>query len=145
MSWHELELNIPTLEAETVNNVYENIEYLKNALEELEYSVGSITAPNASYDTQIYQIKDKLQTVENDIAVINLVIESIYFDEAKSIGTYFKLVDYQRWVNILNDIYDILFNGKGAWCMMTLTGETGNPDAQDVYGNDIYIRGDTIG
>jgi len=142
--WRDLDLNIATLEAETVNQVYENAAYLKQVAESKGITVSALTNPNASYSTQIVDVLSVLQNTENDVAVINEdVTESIYFDEQKTIGSRFTLSDYQRWVLCLSDLYDILVNEKGQWGQLYLTQEENQPDVQ-INENDVYIRGDMI-
>ena len=139
--WRDLDLIIETLEPETVNQVYENALYLKQQAESKGITVSSLTNPNASYSTQIADVLSVLQNTENDVAVINEdVTESIYFDEQKTIGYRFTLLDYQRWVLCLNDLYDIIVSGKGQWGILQLSD--GIPT---IDGKTIIIRGDSIG
>ena len=139
--WHNLDLNIATLEAETVNQVYENVLYLKQQAESKGITVSALVNPNASYNTQIADVLSVLQNTENDVSVINEdVTESIYFDEQKTIGSRFTLADYQRWVLCLNDLYDIIVNEKGQWGVLQLSD--GIPT---IDGKTIIIRGDSIG
>lgn len=139
--WRDLDLNITTLETETVNQVYENVAYLKQVAESKGITVSALTNPNARYDTQISDVLSVLQNTENDVAVINEdVTESIYFDEQKTIGSRFTLADYQRWVLCLNDLYDIIVNGKGKWGILQLSD--GIPT---IDGKTIIMRGDSIG
>lgn len=139
--WRDLDLNIATLEAETVNQVYENAAYLKQVAESKGITVSALTNPNARYDTPIADVLSVLQNTENDVAVINEdVTESIYFDEQKTIGSRFTLADYQRWVLCLYDLYDIIVNEKGQWGILQLSD--GIPT---IGGKTIIMRGDSIG
>ena len=143
--WRDLDLNIVTLEAETVNQVYQNVAYLKDVAESKGITVSALTNPNASYSTQIVTVLYVLQNAEDDVSTINEdVTESIYFDEHKTIGMWFRLEDYQRWVLCLNDLYDIIVNEKGQWGRLYLTQEQGQPFVQ-IENDDVYIRGDTLG
>lgn len=139
--WRDLDLNVATLEAETVNQVYENALYLKQQAESKGITVSSLVNPNASYNTQIADVLSVLQNTENDVAVINKdVAESIYYDEQKTIGSRFTLADYQRWVLCLTDLYDIIVNGKCKWGILKLSD--GIPT---IGGKTIIMRGDSIG
>ena len=139
--WSDLDLNIATLEAETVNQVYENAAYLKQIAESKGITVSALTNPNASYSTPIANVLSVLQNTENDVAVINEdVTESIYFDERKTIGSRFTLADYQRWVLCLTDLYGIIVENKGQWGILQLSD--GIPT---IGGKTIIIRGDSIG
>ena len=143
--WRDLELNIATLEAETVNQVYENALYLKQQAESRGITVSELVNSNASYSTQIADVLSVLQNTENDVSVINEdVTESVYFNEKKTIGSHFTLADYQRWVLCLKDLYDIIVNGKGQWSRLYLTQEQGQPFVQ-IDNNDVFIRGNIIG
>lgn len=140
MSWTNLPITVETLEAATVNKVYENIQFLRDKLEEYEYTVDTLDVVNARYYTQIVDVRTQLQNVENDLTKINEGITSAYYIEHKDIGVRFKLTDYQRWVKILNDLYDILVNGKGRWGILTLSDCI--PTIND---QNILIRGETVG
>ena len=116
MSWNELELNIALLQPYIVNQVYENIEYLKGALETKGISVDTLQVVNAQYDTQIVDVANMLQSIENDLDKINdNKAQSTYYNEHKDIGNIFTVDDYNRWVLILNDLYDIIVNNKGIY------------------------------
>lgn len=129
MEWIDLNLNLRYLNAEDVNNVYNNCLYIAEALEDLQASIDSsdVVDPGATMQSEIGEIQEILQTVEDDINVINegdfegINIVSQYYDEAKTIGMYFRLSDYQRWVMILNDLKSILENG--IWQILSLQYE----------------------
>ena len=140
MSWHNLDFNISTLEAETVNNVFENIEFLRNAAIEKGISVETLTVLLAETDTIIAEIGAVLQNIENNITKINNVTESAYYREHKEIGKWFRLPDYQRWVLILSDLYDIIINEKGKWQILSL-----NDGIPTISNKKIIIRGEVLG
>lgn len=145
MMWNELELEIATLEAETVNKVYENIAFLKEQAELKGLTVRQIEAANAAMNTIIAEVGNVLQRVENGLTVINEdVTESIYYDEAKTIGSEFKLKDYQRWILCLRDLYDIIVNGKGKWGILRLTDSI-PPVVPTFDGKIVIMRGESIG
>lgn len=126
MEWIDLDLNLRYLNAEDVNNVYNNCLYIAEALEDLQASIDSsdVVDPGATMQSEIGEIQEILQTVEDDINVINegdfegINIVSQYYDEPKTIGMYFRLSDYQRWVMILNDLKSIIDNG--IWQILSL-------------------------
>ena len=146
MAWIELELNPQYLTAENVNNVYENCLYIAERLEELQASIDStdVEHPHAAMNSEIGEIQEILQTIENDINVVNesdyndINIVSQYYDEPKQIGMYFTREDYKRWVLILNDLYDII--EKGIWQILSLQYEV------PVFPNNkiIVLRGERL-
>lgn len=141
MSWHVLDLNPATLEAETVNFAYENLLFLKSAAEEKGLLVDALTNPNAQMSTEIAQVRGKLQDVEDDLTVINeQIAESMHYGEHFDIGSIFNLNDYQRWVLCLNDLYSIIIDNKGKWAILRLNN--GTPTIND---KPIILRGDKIG
>ena len=140
MSWINLDYDIKYLEKDIVNQVYGNIDYLRTALINAGYSVNSITNPDAAYATAIADVGSKLQTVENDLDVINDVVESIYWNGHYQISDYFVQANYWRWLDILRDAYDMIINGKGRWAILRLS------DCIPTIDNKrIVIRGGTIG
>lgn len=152
MSWHDLPLNVVTLEAETVNEVEEDIEYLRTAAIAAGVTVDVLNTVNAQMDTPTADVRGKLQAVEDNFTILKEdVTESLYYDEdfpwygqGFTIFSLFKRENFRRWVLMLRDLYDIIVNGKGQWGQMYLTLEQGQPDVQ-INGNDVYIRGDVIG
>lgn len=148
MSWNVLPLQIKTLEAETVNKVYENIVYI--AIEAIGKGMATIdllnnmTEVEAEMSTPIALIGSILQSVEDDLSLLNEVSESVYYDGLVTITRYFRLEDYQRWILILNDLYDIIVEGKGEWAQAYSLTEEDEPDFQ-IDGADVYIRSGTNG
>lgn len=132
MSWNELQLNIPSLEVDIVDKVYENIVVLKDKLEEMGYPSISVTNPNASYDVQIRNVINVLQTVENDLDALNNYKESVYWGEPKIISKWFTENSYRRWVRILNDIYDMTFGQKTDWAILELSDCIPTIDGLDI-------------
>lgn len=146
MSWNELDLYIDTLEAETVNAVMENVSFLRQELVNKGFTVDSFVNVSASMKDYIAYIRGILQDVETEIGKINEAyknsthIESRYYYEETTYGAYFRKTDYQRWVLILNDLYDIIVNGNGRWVFLQLTD-----CIPTINGEDILLRGDSIG
>lgn len=131
----ELDLYVQTLEAETVNQAYSELSYLAT-----QAQVPVIEQVNASYSTEICDVKPTLQTMERNFDALNAVVESIYWEQSKTVGVYFRLEDYQRWVNMLRDLFDIIINGKGQWGILQLSD--GIPT---IDGKSIIMRGEQFG
>lgn len=153
--WHNLELDIQTLEAETINDVYENIQFLKDKLEEYGYTVATLDVVNAQYNTYIANILTQLQNVENDLTDINADVTSIYYKSHREIAegqthrkkAYFNKEAYDRWVNVLNDLYEIIIDGKGVWGVLRATDGVLRNSKKSTRRTDVVyaIRGDTLG
>lgn len=143
MSWNNLPLQVKTLEAETVNKVYENIVYI--AIEAIAKGMATadllanLTEVEAEMSTPIALIGSILQSVEDDLTLLNEVSESIYYEGLVTITKYFRLEDYQRWILILNDLYSIIIEDKGEWAQAYSLTEEETPDFQ-IDGVDVYIR-----
>lgn len=144
MSWNELELNIDVLQPYIVNQVYENIEYIKGALETKGISVDTLQVVNAKYDTQIVDVANKLQSIENDLDKINdNKAQSIYYTEHKDIGNIFTVDDYNRWVLILNDLYDIIANNKGIYKAIKIQ-ENGQYKYMIIDNKQVVVRDEVV-
>jgi hypothetical protein len=144
----DIEYDIDVLEGTTVVKVYNIIEELKDRLVSDGYTVENLDALSTRmpYSVPVRLIRQQLQIIEDDLTKINIdEVQSIYYDNHIDVGMLFTLSDYQRWWLILHDLYDIIINGNNRWLQMTLSLEDGNPDAQDINNDDIWIRGDTIG
>lgn len=123
-----------------INNVYNNFLFIRSALLAKGYSVGSITKPYTTdeYHTNISTIKDTINTVENDIDIINTAID---WDNEYYIESY-------RWIKLTIDKKQKVFRWL-QWlnqCYSVITGIT--PKTYyllDIGGNQIYdINGENI-
>ena len=111
-SWNKIELNPRTLEDQTINKIQENIQYLYEKIKK-EYDIEELESVEASKRTPISQIGNILRGIEKNLDIINSTpYESRYYVEPNEIYRKFDRKDYQRWILILNDIYDIIVNGK---------------------------------
>lgn len=140
--WYTLDMNIKTLEADTVRiKLYNDIVFIREWLVDKGYSPSSLQSSYAYYNTPINQVRNELQKIEDNIDVINSVdtIVSIYYDQHKTIGSTFTLEDYQRWVLILNDLLST-YRKNRRWAKLRLSDCIPTID-----GKEITIRGDEIG
>lgn len=139
MSWHNLPLNIEYLEYDIVNNVYDNIVYLKDALESYGYSVNTLTIVNAQVSTPIVEVVNKLLGIEDDLTKVCDVVFSPEYRTPWTLREEFILADYQRWVLILNDLYSTIIEDKGKWGVLQLSD-----CIPTINSLSIVIRGDSI-
>lgn len=139
MAWVNLPFGIEYLTPDIVNQVTENARVLKQELENKGYTVDDLVNVLASRNTQIADFAGIVQDTDNNIFKIEDVISSIY-GEPWEFGSSFIKEDYQRWVLILNDMCDIIINGKGQWGILQL-----NDCTPTIDGKKIVLRGDSVG
>lgn len=147
MSWTEMDRNIATLEASTIWQIYDNIEFIKQQLD-LRYQiygeppqVDTLIVPDADYDTPVAQVKAELEKIESDLDKLCASCESIYWKEHKTIYSHFILADYQRWVDILNEYKNRILPENRGWAILELSD--GLPTFED--GKYVAIRGEHFG
>jgi hypothetical protein len=85
---------------------------------------------------------DILQNIEYNLTAINQnSVKSAYYVDEVEIGEYASNKDdIWRWVQVLNDLFDILTLEKGAWGYLLL-----NDGFPIIDGKKILLRGDLIG
>jgi hypothetical protein len=142
MGWVAYTEPIEVLYANDVNNIKENIEIIRNLLIEKGLLVDNTIEVEASERTQFVEMFDFLSNIEYNLDIISdNNFKSAYYVEPQTIGDYgSNREDIWRWVQILNDMHDMLLGVKGSWGYMICTD--GIPT---IDGKTILIRGDNIG
>lgn len=123
-----------------INNVYNNFLFIRSALISKGYTVGPITKPYTTdeYHTNISAIKDIINTVENDLDIIQNSIDWV--------NEYY--VESYRWVKLTTDKKQKVFRWL-QWlnqCYSVIIGITQKPEYLiDINRNQISdINGENI-
>lgn len=140
--WHSYTEPIETLSAEDVNNISNNIIIIKELLENENYSIEELKPIFASNNTQYKDVFDILQNIEYNLDALNdNDVMSAYYGESVKIGEYASnRQDIWRWIQILNDMYEILTHERRKWTVIKC--KNGFPT---IEGKKIVARGDLIG
>ena len=106
------------------------------------YEVEPLKEITARVNTPLNNMFDLLQNIEYNLDVISdNSAKSIYYVEPKVIGDYASnKSDIWRWLQILNEMYNILTGVFPKW--QYLLCEDGYPT---IDGKKILVRGDFIG
>jgi len=141
MAWTEYTEPIEILYASDVNNIKENIEIIRNLLAQKGFTVESTKSIQVNENTQYIEMFDILSNIEYNLDIIsNNEARSAYYVEPKTIGEYASnKEDIWRWIQILNDMYDILNGNIGKWQYLLCTN--GFPV---IDGEKIITRGDFV-
>lgn len=142
MAWTAYTEPIEILRASDINNIKENIETIKSLLIAKGFDVDNTKSIQANESTQFVEIFDILSNIEYNLDVINdNKAKSVYYAEPKTIGDYASnRDDIWRWMQILNDMYDILNKKAGLWqYIKTLDG------FPTIENNKLLTRGDLLG
>ena len=121
-TWYFYKSPIKTLESEDINNISSNISTIKELLESNELAFGEIRTVQANKDTSFVEVFDILQNIEYNLTAVNQnSVKSAYYVDEVEIGEYASNKDdVWRWVQVLNDLFDILTEEKGAWGYLLL-------------------------
>ena len=142
MDWVTYTEPIEILYASDINNIKENIEIIRSLLIDKGFDIKNTKPAQASENTQFIKIFDILSNIEYNLDIIsNNKAKSVYYVDQKTISEYASnRDDIWRWIQILNDMYDILNNKVGLWqYIKTLDG------FPTIEGNKLLTRGDLIG
>ena len=140
-TWYFYSSPLNTLESEDINNISSNIQIIKEMLIANGMIASDLQTIEANKNTPFIEMFDILQNIEYNLTAINQnSVKSAYYGEEVEIGEYASNKDdVWRWVQILNDLFDILTQEKGAWGYLLL-----NDGFPTIDGKKILLRGDLI-
>lgn len=141
MAWTVYSKPIEVLSATDINNIKENIRIIRTLLIGEGVSVGDIKDFQASENTQFIEMFEILSNIEYNLDVISdNSAKSIYYVEPKVIGDYASNKDdIWRWIQILNDMENILRGKEPKWQYLLCTD--GFPTIDN---KKILVRGEFI-
>lgn len=141
-TWYFYSSPLNTLESEDINNISSNIQVIKEILLEKGMVANDLQTVQANKNTPFVEVFDILQNIEYNLTAINQnSVKSAYYVDEVEIGEYASNKDdIWRWIQVLNDLFDILTQEKGAWGYLLL-----NDGFPIIDGKKILLRGDLIG
>jgi hypothetical protein len=141
-TWYFYSSPLNTLESEDINNISSNIQVIKEMLIAKGMVANDLQTVQANKNTPFVEVFDILQNIEYNLTAINQnSVKSAYYVDEVEIGEYASNKDdIWRWVQVLNDLFDILTLEKGAWGYLVTTD--GFPILEE---KRILVRGDLIG
>jgi hypothetical protein len=119
-----------------------NMQTIKELLISKGYTVDDIVNVEAMKSTQLVYVYNILNNVEGNLAELNRnEIQSIYYGSRVFITDFASSKEQiKRWIDVLNDLFDILTGVSGKWGYLTCTD--GYPTIEN---KRIILRGDKIG
>ena len=140
--WYNYSEPLEILNATDVEHIKSNIITIRSMLLLKGYKMESLKEVSAKTNTPLNDIFDILQNIEYNLDIINdNDVKSIYYIEPKTIGEYgSNRNDIWRWIQILNEMYNILTGVFPKWQYLLCTD--GFPT---IDGKKILVRGDLIG
>lgn len=140
--WYSYDEPIKILNTEDVDHIMSNIQTIRSMLIAEGYSVDDLIVINAQKSLRLSSILDILQSIEYNLDRINdNDVKSIYYGSPVTIGEYASNEqEIWRWIQILNDMYNVLNGTFGKWSRLLCTD--GYPT---INGKKILVRGDLIG
>lgn len=143
MSWNSyLEPPNPA-NAIDVNKIFLNQKYIFDRLTELGVTVDTLSEVSANAEMQYYEIANIYRTIEKNFDYVsNNEYRSAYYiasaTMAKTRGNYEpNRAEWQNWIDVLNDMYNILSGAVGKWQYLVLTDKYAI-----INNNRIVLRGD---
>lgn len=140
--WHDYSTPIEILNVSDIENIKSNMDTIRKLLVLNEYNVEQLVDVNEAYGTQFNGVLEILQNIEYNLDILNNNdAKSIYYIEPKTVGEYgSNKDDIWRWIQVLNEMYDILTGTFGKW--QYLLCADGYPT---INGKKLLVRGDIIG
>lgn len=140
--WHDYSTPIEILNVSDIENIKSNMDTIRKLLVLNEYNVEQLVDVNEAYETQFNGVLEILQNIEYNLDILNNNdAKSIYYIEPKTVGEYgSNKDDIWRWIQVLNEMYDILTGTFGKW--QYLLCADGYPT---INGKKLLVRGDIIG
>lgn len=141
-TWYDYSQPIEILNTEDIKNIQSNINTIRNMLISKGYSVSDLEDAIPDKGTHFVNVLDFLQKIEYNLdRISDNDCESIYYVEPKTVGyTALNKTDIWRWVQILNDMYEILSGQFGKWGRLVCSD--GYPT---IGGKKIVLRGEFVG
>ena len=140
--WYDYPNPIEILNVSDIENIKSNMDTIRKLLVLNEYNVEQLVDVNETYGSQFNEILEILQNIEYNLDILNNNdAKSIYYIEPKTVGEYgSNKDDIWRWIQVLNEMYDILTGTFGKWQYLLCTD--GYPT---INGKKLLVRGDIIG
>lgn len=140
--WYDYPNPIEILNVSDIENIKSNMDTIRKLLVLNEYNVEQLVDVNETYGSQFNEILEILQNIEYNLDILNNNdAKSIYYIEPKTVGEYgSNKDDIWRWIQVLNEMYDILTGTFGKW--QYLLCADGYPT---INGKKLLVRGDIIG
>lgn len=138
--WYNYDKYIDVLNYWDVNNIYSNMQTIASILLANGYQLEPLHRIEARFDTAYVEVFDILQNMEYNLDELNKTdIESAFYIEPKKVGTNGEnKADIFRWIQCLNDMYEIVNGNVGIWRILECTTD-GIPT---IDGKELIIRGD---
>lgn len=140
LEWNKTPPN--PINAVDVNNIFSKQRYIANILKELGLT-SNVSSVYVNAETQYYEIANVYRTIENNFDNISgSEYQSAFYiasaTMAKTRGNYEpNRAEWQNWLDVLNDMYNILNGTVGKWQYLVLT------DKYAIIDNcKIVLRGD---
>lgn len=143
--WYRYDEYIEILNYFDVQNIYSNMQAIASMLIQKGYNVQPlepIPLPPLAFYPEYLEMFDILQNMEYNLdRLSDNECYSVYYGEPKTVGEYGEnKADIFRWVQILNDMHDILSGDIGKWQVLECTD--GIPT---IDGNQLLVRGELVG
>lgn len=137
-SWYDFSSPPEILNAEDINHIFENIKTIRLLLANNGISIEDIIDVSAEKSMPVSKMLEILQNIEYNLDRISgNSYRSTYYITPVSVGDFAS--DYNdifRWINIINDMYNMLMGFAGKWSYVLLSD--GFPL---IEGKKIVIRG----
>lgn len=141
--WYDYSTPIEILNVNDIKNILSNINTIRLILTQKGYLIDDLIEVEAKFGSQFKgDILEILQNIEYNLDIIsNNDAKSIYYVEPKTVGEYASnKEDIWRWVQILNEMHDIVTGVYGKWEYLLC-----NDGYPTINGKKILVRGDMIG
>lgn len=141
-TWYLYEEVPKYLNSEDVTCIHTNMRTIETLLKNKGYSPEALTSVYVTKSTPFVEMFDILQNIEYNLDKVNgTELYTPYYVEPKKIGKYAPDKEaIWRWLQTLNDLFDILTGVAGQWGYLLCTD--GYPT---IDGNRLLLRGDLIG
>ena len=111
------------LNAEDLININKNLFVIRFKLIEKGYAVPSVKLVDATTDTPPSKVREKINSVEENIDVINKVFPSGFYGKlVRFEGTAPRKDDVWRWIRIINDWYSRLNDSEEVYIIKCTDG-----------------------
>lgn len=139
--WYDYNMPLEILNTEDIAHIESNIKAIRAMLLASGRTIPALETVSKSKDTLLTEIIDILQNIEYNLDRINSTdVISIYYKSPFIVGEYAEnREDIWRWIQILNDLYNILNGTFGKWQRLRCTD--GYPT---INNNTLVVRGEMI-
>lgn len=140
-TWYDYNEPLKILNTEDIAHIDSNIKTIRAMLLASGRTIPALENVSKAKDTLLTEIIDILQNIEYNLDRINSTdVISIYYKAPFTVGEYAEnREDIWRWIQILNDLYNILNGTFGKW--QRLRCSDGYPT---ISGDKLLVRGEMI-